>query len=201
MQILHRNKTLVGRFVCKIFQIPIIALQMHKYYFHLNLMFQSVWGIFSNLKLLQCFQCSCFPKYSNKSNLTINCWTSFESFSFIRWWIWQSKWCYRRKKGDKSHIVEYQLLCICIKCLMFCKHITSYFYMLQNWKFWNKQVQWTWFGGAGGSTCPKIKAGACVETTLVILQYGSKSNSSKKINANIGATLIRTDYIYEKSAQ
>jgi len=31
-----------------------------------------------------------------------------------------------------------------------------------------------------GGTCPKIKAGACVETTLVIPQYDSKSDSSKK---------------------
>ncbi len=31
-----------------------------------------------------------------------------------------------------------------------------------------------------GGTCPKIKAGACVETTLVIPQSDSKSDSSKK---------------------
>jgi len=53
-----------------------------------------------------------------------------------------------------------------------------------------------------GGTCPKIKAGACVETTLVIPQYDSKSDSSTKKNANIGQTLIRTNYyVYEKSAQ
>jgi hypothetical protein len=80
----------------------------------------------------------------------------------------------------KSQIVVYQLLSIWIKYLMFCKHVSIYFYTSQNN---NNQTSISHeLGFFFGGTHPKIKACACVKTSLHKWVRGSRREDPKEAN-------------------
>lgn len=81
----------------------------------------------------------------------------------------------------KSQIVVYQLLSIWIKYLMFCKHVSIYFYTPQNNN--NNQTSTSHeLGFFFGGTHPKIKVCACVKTSLHKWVHGfSEEKTQKKL--------------------
>jgi hypothetical protein len=90
-------------------------------------------NVIFNLTLLYILNFYLFSYHWNKFYSTTNCWTHSKPFNSPK---------KRRKillmqiilqtKHHKSQIVVYQLLSIWIKCLMFCKHVSIYFYTSQN---------------------------------------------------------------------
>jgi len=78
----------------------------------------------------------------------------------------------------KSQIVLCQLLSIWIKCLMFSKHVSIYFYTSQNN---NNQTSTSHeLGFFFGGTHPKIKVCACVKTSLHKWVHGFSKRRPKR---------------------